>query len=158
MESKLNELYNELAQALDSTIPTEWFQLYFLGEVEKNRVSCDDVFYFSTEENGEYERSHDIPSDYHVSKDVYNYWNNELMKLVLKIYDCFVEYEQPPWEQMSLSLNSEGHFKIDFNYDVMNPDDGGQSRREVIWAYETFGYIPADGSYPKEIFDKYVAK
>ena len=37
----------------------------------------------------------------------------------------------------------------------MSKDDGGQSRREVIWAYDTFGHVPA-GKYLRELFDKYV--
>ena len=158
METKLSELYNELAQTIDSMIPTEWVQLYFLGEVEKNRASCGNVFYFTTSDSDSFKCSYNIPELYDVSEDICDELIYDLSRTVVKIYDCFLEYQQPPWEQMSLSLSSDGKFKIDYNYDVMHENDGGPSGREAVWAYETFGYIPADGSYSKEIFDKYVAK
>lgn len=38
----------------------------------------------------------------------------------------------------------------------MNENDGGQIARETIWAYDTFGYIPEDGTYAKKILDGYL--
>ena len=77
-------------------------------------------------------------------------------KTLLEIYDHFIKDDQEPWEQLSLYLNKDGKFKIEFFYDVMNENDGGQIARETIWAYDTFGYIPEDGTYAKKILDGYL--
>ena len=35
--------------------------------------------------------------------------------ILLEIYDCFIEYEQEPWEELSLYFNCDGEFKIEFS-------------------------------------------
>jgi len=156
MELKLGELYKKLAQKLHSMIPCEWTQLYYLGEVEKDRLSCNSVFYFTSPKGNRFSRSYDIPELCNVSESIFDDLLSELNDILLEIYDCFIENDQPPWEQISVNLNSSGKFSIDFNYDVMHKEDGGQSRREVIWAYETFGHMPAEGKYTRQILDKYI--
>lgn len=36
--------------------------------------------------------------------------------------------------------------------------DGGQINREVIWVYNTFGYIPGDDTYERILLDRYLSK
>lgn len=45
MEEKLGELYNEIANSIISAIPVEWEDIYYLGEVEKNKKSWSSVFF-----------------------------------------------------------------------------------------------------------------
>jgi uncharacterized protein (TIGR01741 family) len=155
MELKMDALYQNLAQKLQSMIPSKWIQLYYLGEVEKGRLSCSSIFYFSVPEESQFIRSHDIPGLYNVSEKIYFDLLSESNLILLDIYDCFISNNQEPWEQINLSLSSTGEFNIDFIYNVMHKEDGGQSRREVIWAYETFGHLPPD-RYSRGILDKYV--
>jgi len=56
---------------------------------------------------------------------------------------------QVPWEQLSFSADQSGKFKVNYLYDVMNEKDGGQLVRELIWARDTFGYEPKEGSPAK---------
>jgi len=156
METKLAVLYQELAQIIDSMIPCDWSQIYYLGEVEKGRQSCGSVFYFSSTDSDNYWRSFEIPKNFGVSEKVFDDLWGELVDVLLEIYDCFIENDQQPWEQFCLSLSNTGKFNIEFNYDVMHDNDGGSLRREVGWAYETFGLEPTEG-YLKEVFEEYVA-
>ena len=39
MESKLANLYEELGKIIISMIPCEWQDIYYLGEVEKDKAS-----------------------------------------------------------------------------------------------------------------------
>jgi len=75
---------------------------------------------------------------------------------LLEIYDCFTDNGQAPWEQMSLSVNQSGKFKVNYLYDVMSEKDGGQLVRELIWAHDTFGYAPTEGTPAKEVLDRYL--
>ena len=156
MENQLSQLYNELAQKLISAIPTKWEKIYFLGEVEKGRLSCSSIFYFIDCENGKAIRSHNIPQAYSVSEKMYNKFLFDLNNVLLKLYDCFAENEQELWEQFTFYLNDAGKFDANFKYDIFHENDGGQSRREIIWAYETFGYKPKEGTYFGRILCEYL--
>lgn len=157
METKLGELYKKLAQSISVMIPVKWDHLYYLGEVEKDKLSWSSVFYFAEISNrSKYIMSHDIPQRYSVSKAVYKDLLTELDCSLLNIYDCFNQYEHELWEQVSFSLKNNGEFNIDFKYDVMNAQNGSQFKREIIWAYETFGYTPT-GRYSENILNEYIA-
>jgi len=158
MENELAELYNALAKKLNSMIPTDWIELYYLGEVEKGRLSLSSVFYFKDSARDCIIRSHDIPSYYATSEEVYDELLEELEDSLLELYDTFERNEQELWEQISFKLHDSGKFEVDYFYDVMNDNDGGQSNREVVWAYETFGFIPKEGSYLRELLDEYLSE
>ena len=46
MEKQLEQLYNKIAEHLDSMIPVKWDKIYLLGEVEKGQLSISSTFYF----------------------------------------------------------------------------------------------------------------
>ena len=75
-----------------------------------------------------------------------------------KIYDCFIQNHQKPWEQLCLSVKNTGDFKVNFNYDVMEKSEYGQVEREVIWAYETFGGKPQNSPFLISILEQYLKK
>lgn len=158
MEKKLAELYNELVTIVVSMIPEGWEKIYYLGEVESNKLSWSSVFYFVDEKAKEVIKSHEIPERYNVSEEIYNKLLEETNEILIKIYDCFIENGQEPWEQLSLSVNNEGDFNIDYLYGKMKDSDLGQMEREIIWAFETFGYKPKEGSYTRKILEKYISK
>lgn len=158
MENILAGLYSKLANHIVSMIPGDWESVYYLGEVEKARSSWSSVFYFKDPNRGEYVDSNSIPQIYQVPDSIYmNLWL-QLNNILLEVYDCFAANEQPLWEQMSFSLDKTGKFHVDFFYDVMNNKDGGQLIRELMWAHNTFGYEPAEGSPEKKAIDNYLAQ
>lgn len=158
MENELAKLYNKLADQIAEMIPAEWDDTYYLGEVEKEKKSWSSVFYFTDIKRAQKIDANSIPGIYKVSEDIYVELLLQLNKTLLEIYDCFIENGQEPWEQLSFYFNKSGKFKVKFFYDVMNEEDGGQFVREIVWAYNTFGYIPAEGTYAKKILDKYLKK
>lgn len=78
--------------------------------------------------------------------------------ILLEIYDCFLRHEQKVWEQMKLSVTNTGTFNVDFVYEQMKKSNIGQVGREVIWAYETFGLEPKEGTYMRSILEDYRLK
>lgn len=157
MEKQLAEVYNKLASKIVSMIPVEWKKFYYLGEVENDKLSWSSVFYFEDAGDGEVVKSHSIPEKYKVSDEIYEELLNEVNELLLELYECFQNNEQALWNQVSLSVDNTGNFDINYIYDVINEDDGGQVKREIVWAYETFGFMPKDGSYTRKILDKYIS-
>lgn len=157
MEKKFADLYNELATKIVSMIPVNWKKVYYLGEVESNKLSWSSVFYFEDEITKEIIKSHEIPERFNVSEEIYNQLLEQTNVILIKIYDCFIENGQEPWEQLSLSVDNEGDFNIDYLYENMKNNDLGQMEREIIWSFETFGYKPKEGSYTRKILEKYIS-
>ncbi|WP_420323218.1 immunity protein YezG family protein [Lacrimispora amygdalina] len=102
-------------------------------------------------------KSHSIPERYVVSEEIYEDLLSEVNELLLELYECFQKNRQELWHQVSLSLDNTGKFNIDYLYDIINEDDGGQVKRELIWAYKTFGFMPKEGSYSQKIIDEYIS-
>jgi len=155
MEQELGILYNQLAQKIDSMIPVEWDKLYYLGEVAKGKIAWGSVFYFTMAGEKQFYLSHDMPRIFGVSQDIYRSLLRELNDLLLNLYDCFLNNVQELWEQVSLSLHSDGKFNIDYKYDVLDNAKEGPLGRQVIWAYNAFGYMPNDG-FSKKILEEYL--
>lgn len=153
MEQQLAALYSKLARQIVAMIPAQWDIVHYLGEVEKEKASYSSVFYFRDAATGEFVQSHSISKRYQVPKSVYMAQWMQLNKLLLEIYDCFAENGQPAWEQLSFSLEPSGKFKANCLYDVMNGD--GPMKREVVWAYKTFGLTPAEGTAGAKFLEEY---
>ena len=156
IEEQATKLYIKLARKVIATIPVEWETAYYLGEVEKGKSSWSSVFYFYDTGRGEFVQSNSIPKLYQVPKNIYmNSWM-EMNQILLDVYQLFAENGRPLWEQLHLSVTRAGKFHAKCFYDVMHPDDGGQLARELVWAHNTFGYTPADGTWEKKTLDKYL--
>lgn len=41
---------------------------------------------------------------------------------------------------------------------MISSNDRGPMEREVIWAYNTFGNIPKEGTYMKKVLDAYLSE
>ena len=153
----LGDIYPNLAKVLVETIPCEWNNIYYLGEVEREKKSWSSAFYF-VDKDGHIVDGMDIPSLYNVSKEVFSNQLNKMNELLLAIYKCFESTGQQLWEQVRFSIDSAGKFQVDSRYDIMNADDGGQILREIIWAYETFKYKPKEGTYCRRLLDKWLSQ
>ena len=81
----------------------------------------------------------------------------ELQELVLKLYDNFTEEYETPWEQMTMEVALNEKLKVHYNYDVFGIEGSNQVSREVVWAYETFEYIPQN-KFLKLVLDKHLEK
>lgn len=158
MENKLAKLYNELGTKVVSTIPGQWKQIYYLGEVGTGRDSWSSVFYFKEQNSDEFIESNDIPEKYKVSEEIYEQLVDEMNEILLKIYDCFIDNNQEPWEQLSMYISETGEFNIDYLYGTISTNDRGPMEREIIWAYETFGNMPKEGTYMRKLLNKYIGQ
>lgn len=154
-ENKTN-YYARIANHIDSMIPTEWEKVYYLGEVEKDKLSWSSVFYFIDKKDREIVKAHVIPEKYNVPEEIYQQLLEELNTLLLSLYDSFEEFEKGFWEQISLEIDNTGNFHVDYFYDKIHNKSDSQAKREIIWAYNTFGLKPNDGTYLRKILDKYL--
>ncbi len=155
MEQRLAALYNKLAGHIISMIPVKWSEFHYLGEVTQGKQSYTSVFYFRSTD-GRFIRSNDMPKIYGIPKSSYLAEWLKLNGILLEIYDCFADYGQELWEQLSFSVESSGKFKVDYRYDVKDGKDGGPFVRELLWARETFGYTPKEGSAGSKVLERWL--
>lgn len=154
LEERLAPLYPRLVRQIAAMTPVEWDVLYFLGEVEPEEASYSSVFYIQETRSGNYVRSSNFPRVYGISKEAYLEQWKKLNDILLEIYHCFLEGGHKPWEQLSMSLERTGKFNVHFNYDAVHATSADQPAREVLWAHETFGYTPAEGSWMRRLLDE----
>lgn len=154
LEEQLPPLYSRLARQAAAMTPAAWDMLYYLGEVEPGEASYSSVFYIRESEGGRIVRSSNFPRVYGISKEAYLEQWKTLNGILLEIYHCFLDNEHKPWEQLSMTLERSGKFNAHFNYDGVHAASDGQPSREVLWAYQTFGYQPEEGSWMRELLDK----
>lgn len=155
MEKQFAEIYNKMAEKISSMIPADWYEIYYLGGVSQNKSHfC--VFYFNTFDNDEFTRSFDIPKIYKVSEEVYLKLHRELNAILLELYNCFELNKQQLWREITFYFNSNGKFKVDFEYNYV--EDLGTLKREVIRAYETCNYVFKNQTkgYIKNSLDEYI--
>ena len=150
-ERILSNLYSELANVIISSIPEDWEEFHYLGEVEEEKRSWSSVFFVKSTGSDEYIKCFDL-------KSFGDQCSNEMDAVLFKIYDCFIQNHQKPWEQLCLSVKNTGDFKINFKYDVLAKAEYGQVEREVIWAYETFGGRPQNSPFLTSILEQYLKK
>ena len=150
-ERILSNLYSELANVIISSIPEDWEEFHYLGEVEEEKRSWSSVFFVKSIGSDEYIKCFDL-------KSFGDQCSNEMDAVLFKIYDCFIQNHQKPWEQLCLSVKNTGDFKINFKYDVLAKAEYGQVEREVIWAYETFGGRPQNSPFLTSILEQYLKK
>jgi len=159
MEAKLNQIYGEIANKLNSIVPVKWDTIYLLGEVAKEQSSYMSSFYYIESENGDIKRGHDLIKGLNdPSHEIYSKPMDEVTYMILELNNCFKEEGQELWERVSLKLENTGAFSVEFFYDVMHKDDGGGLSREVVWAHKTFGFTPAQGTYLRKQLDIYIDK
>ena len=142
-EDQLNELYKKLIVKIVPMIPVAWEKIYFLGNVDRNKLSWTSVFYFADAETGAMVRSHDIPEKYNIHKGTYGDMLRAADEILLQIYDIAVTNAKV-WSQLTLLIESSRSYKVKYNYQDMRPLGWGQAKVEAIWAYEMFNYIPED--------------
>lgn len=150
-----NDDINKLGQQIIDMIPTKWEHIYFLSEVEAERLSISAEFYFQDAKTKEFVLSHDIPKKYTVSEEIYEDLMDELYDLVLNVYDKKLNLSGDVWDQLTMEIDAELNFKINFGYHTLEGPES-QVERRSIWAYQTFGLTPDKGDFGYVELQKYI--
>jgi len=152
----MKNYYNEIAQHIASIIPIKWKRVYFLGEVELGKKSYSSTFYFE-DLKGDFIKCFAIPKKYGVSQEIFDQLMKELRVLFLLSYDSFCEENEVPWEQMKISFALNEKITVDYKYDVYGISGRSQVHRELLWAYETFKYMPEDDFF-RSVLEEMISK
>ena len=110
-----NNLITSIAQQVSNTIPDTWEKFYFHADINDD-FSGGVYFFFNTEKNKKLTYSHDIPEIYNIYEDEYDEKYDKLYDLSVELKQWFIEYEQAPWQAITIIVDSERKMKMDFDY------------------------------------------
>ncbi|MEC1551570.1 antitoxin YezG family protein [Bacillus haynesii] len=139
---KMEKLYQEIAEGINEIIPTEWEKVYLYAEILDD--SSEVFFYFNVPQNKDYIYSHNIPEHFNVSEDIYDELLFELHDLFEDLQNEFKQNNPEVWTNLTLTLERNGKFSINYNYDDVIKSDLNGSQRQIIWEYKNLGITPND--------------
>ncbi|KAF2421765.1 antitoxin YezG family protein [Bacillus subtilis] len=150
-ENKLNTLYQKIAETVVETIPEAWSKVFIYGEI------LEDVqkgfFYYYPEGNESPVYCHDIPEIFEVEKEDYrNLWR-QLIDNLKELWKEFRDNEQETWTSLTMMIQSDGEFNIDYDYEDLS--DADDYERRIVWEHRHLGLWPEDED-DKEFLEQYL--
>jgi len=151
MEGKLNEIYIKIANTIDETIPEKWDKVFMYGEILEDVQKA--FFYYYPTGSKEPVYSHDIPEIFDISEDEYDELWYKLLDNLEALWNEFKNNGQEQWTNLTFVLESNGRFKMDYDYtDLSDADD---VERQSIWKYKYLGIMPKDENY-RRVVEEYI--
>lgn len=150
----VSAVYKKIGDILKKMTPVDFEEIYYLGEIEKDELSSSSIFYFIDNRDGKVHKSYDIPAEFGVSESDYEFNLATLTDYLFEIYDGFTDIDEDAWCQVTYKLSNNDKFDIQVNYKDFD-EDYSQIKREIIWAYETFEYIPEDIKHLEMLEEEY---
>lgn len=154
MEQEMNQLYRKIAETVDEMIPEEWTKFYFYAQISETGGGTY-FFYNTSEDESNYKYSLDIPDEFIIDKQQYDFLEMELYKLSKKLRKVFANYQQELWYSFTMSLENTGKFKIHYDYTNWFDTDYSFNDQLVIWKYKYLGIVPDDPK-KKELIERYL--
>ncbi|MRN57150.1 antitoxin YezG family protein [Paenibacillus monticola] len=154
MEKQLDPLYAQIAEHLLNMLPgDQWYEIFLHAEVLDDSTNV--YFYFKTAENMDFKYSHDIPSEYGVSEEIYD---NLLMGLQAKFEELrqiFINNDQEKWTNLTLILKYPGKININYGYEDFLASKITLTQRQMIFEYKHLGLLPS-GEKNRKFIEDYV--
>lgn len=121
MTPEIEALYPEIGQEMFSALPANFKQAWATAELLDD-VSGTEIFYQSQQNE-----------HFHIYDGL-----DDLDDLIFNLREQFKSSNKEPWSTITVWLNEEGNFSIDFGYeDVSDLGEAGARREE--WIKKTMG-------------------
>ncbi|MGY0431874.1 TIGR01741 family protein [Bacillus rugosus] len=131
-----------ICDKLNDIIPCEWAKIYLYAEVLADSTMV--LFHFKTPEKYQLIYSQDIPVRYSVSKDIFKTLLREIRELFEELRAEHKNNNDQVWTNLTLTLESDGPFQLDYNDDDILASDLDGYERIAIWEYKNLGILPED--------------
>lgn len=154
MEERLNVLYKEIAETVDSMIPVEWNEFYFYAQVSESGGGTY-FFFNSIADPLKFEYSLKIPMNYEINETEFDERERKLLSLAEEMRTIFANNEQDLWYSFTLSFEHTGKLKVHFDYTNWFETSYNFNNQMVIWKYKYLHEVPTIEKH-KEIIDKYL--
>ncbi|NUF04174.1 TIGR01741 family protein [Bacillus sp. SPB7] len=138
----MQDLHQIICDKLNDIIPCEWAKIYLYAEVLADSTMV--LFHFKTPEKYQLIYSQDIPVRYSVSKDIFKTLLREIRELFEELRAEHKNNNDQVWTNLTLTLESDGPFQLDYNDDDILASDLDGYERIAIWEYKNLGILPED--------------
>ncbi|XAK56985.1 TIGR01741 family protein [Bacillus inaquosorum] len=138
----MQDLYQIISEKLNDIIPCEWTIIYLYAEVLDDSTMV--LFHFKTPEKHQLIYSQDIPARYNISKDIFKTLLMEIRELFEKLRIAHKNNNDQVWTNLTLTLESNGQFQLDYNDDDILASELDGYQRIALWEYKTLGTLPED--------------
>ena len=149
-ESKLVELYSEIANQMDSMVPCEWKRIILYAE-ELGDVSTAGFYFYTNDEQVYW--SAGITGRYDVEKYEYMMKFMQLVQLVKELWMEFKNADEEVWSVFTFDIDSEWKFKANYEYELN--DEISDLERRIRWAYNELDIVP-NGEYGRKLLREYI--
>lgn len=153
-ENNLSKYYSKIANKLNEMIPVEWEKIAMYAE-ELGDVSSASFYFYTQDKDGSLisHNSGYLQDEYNVSEEEWDSSFDELFSANKELWLEFEKAGEKTWDILIFKLDSNGKFKIKFEYDTDRNIDF--FTKEIIWAYEDLGIVPQD-NYSMSILEDYL--
>jgi uncharacterized protein (TIGR01741 family) len=151
MEEKLNKIYEKIADNLNQSIPEEWDKVYMYGEVNEHMQNAFFYYYPSNSDKPVY--SLDIPELFEIPENKVNDLRHKLLEIIEELWNEFKNNGQEPWTNFTFVLESNGKFKIDYDYTDLS--EASPREQRWIWKYKYLGIMP-ENEKGKKVIEEYI--
>jgi len=153
VEKEMNKLYREIAETVNEMIPEEWEKFYFYAQISESGGGT--YFFYNTPESKQsFHYSVKIPFNYAINKEEFKKNKRKLFALSDELRNIFKENQQELWYSFTLSLESNGKFKMHYDYTNWFNTEYSFSDQMIIWKNKYLGEVP-DDEHDKKLIDKY---
>ena len=148
----MEPIYINIGQQVNQIIPEPWDRVLLYSEVteESNRT----YFYYYPHNKETPIYSLDIEEMIDIDEYEVNRQLHQLYKYLKELWVVTKNLNQQQWTNLTLELNSDGKFNIDFKYNNLVNEDSYE--QQIIWEYERLGLVPnEDRSRDVKIIEEY---
>lgn len=125
-------IYQKVVDKLDEMIPELWDQIYLYAEPNDGASTVS--FYYSPQGKKKFEFSSEIIKRFSINKNEFYNHEYQLCELFEELQNEFKKNNQEVWTNLTLSIDSNGKFKVEYDYtDLSEADD---YERQIIWEYK----------------------
>lgn len=114
-EERFAPYYGKMARVLGEMIPVKWTEIYM---VYYDYEGVSSIGMYFRIKNGTLHWCNEIPSEFHVDKEIYRNIRTELSDICEEYKKVFHEETGDDWPYMSFCLTEKMEFKAKYYYDV----------------------------------------
>lgn len=153
--SKMEEIYQKIADTVNETILEDWDKVYVYASI---REGFQEVFFYYYPTDKQYPiYSLDIIDYFDVDEDLLDELRYKLTEHFEELWEEFKNQGQEVWSSLTFILNNDGTFKIDYNYEDLLQSENDQYERMIIWRYNYLNVKPSqERKRDNEILESYI--
>ena len=148
----MEPMYLNIGQQVNQIIPEPWDEVLLYSEVTEESNRTYFYYYPHIKETPIY--SLDIEEMIDIDEYEVNRKLHQLYEYLKELWVETKNLKQQQWTNLTLELNSDGKFDIDYKYNNLVNEDSYE--QQIIWEYEKLGLVPnEDRARDVKIIEEY---